>query len=344
MTRLLKRLGKIGAAIVLLFLVAEVASRVKMYYRTGDKKFLVQFGRDAAANAGAPVQAAPPVQHFGDHDHRYYKMPPSPAQVAADGGKDDYRINSLGFRGPEFSRDKKPGVTRIFCVGDSNTIGLEAPEDVTWPATLGRVLAAHSPSQFEVINAGFAGYISFNYLMLIQQELLNYSPDVIVIYGGVNDLNHEANIQPGRHSWAGAVHDLLYNRSIFYTLAIEKISLMKNGSPVPLVTFERPGADEFAENTTRIIGLCRDRHVRLVFVREMVNDEADPDLSIRMNEEMDVLKALCAKHRVEYLDLRGTFREARQSGKRVFRDHMHLDADGYRLLADKVSDTILQSR
>ncbi len=350
MKQLQKRLGKAGAVIVVLLLAAEVLSRFKMYYSTGDKKFLVpRFSRTAAATPVAAVQApaakAPAVQNFGDQNSWYYKMAPRAPAGAATGVKDDYRINSLGFRGPEFSVAKKPGVNRIFCIGDSNTVGLEVKEDDTWPAILATVLERQYPSGFEVINAGFGGYTSFNYLMLIRDELLKYSPDVFVIYGGVNDLNQQTSLKPSRQSWGTSTHDFLYNRSIFYTLAVEKISLMRTGSPVPIVAFTKWSADEFAENTTEIINLCRRQRVRLVFVREVLDDDtADPDLSSRMNQQMKVLAELCAKRGVEYLDPRAAFLEARKAGRRVFRDPMHLDTAGYRILAEKVSDVLGQPR
>ena len=349
MKRLVKRLGRIGIVVVVLLLTAEALSRVKMYYRTGDRKYLVpRFSRSGATNPSPLTRPAdvkaPPLQNFGDQSTWYYKMAPRAPAGTATGVKDDYRINSLGFRGPDFTVAKKPGVTRIFCIGDSNTVGLEVKEDDTWPAILGRALDTHTPAAFEVINAGFGGYTSFNYLMLIRAELLKYSPDVFVVYGGVNDLNQQTSLKP-RQNWGTAAHDFLYNRSIFYTLAIEKISLMRSGSPVPVVAYEKWDNDEFAHNTTEIIGLCRQRRVRLVFVREMIDDErADPDLRDRMRQQMDVLKELCVKHGVEYLDPTAAFLEARKAGRRVFRDPMHLDTDGYAVLAGKVSEVLVQPR
>jgi lysophospholipase L1-like esterase len=350
MKLLSKRLGKVGAAIVVLLLVAEALARFKMYYRTRDSTYLTgrfsraaPVGKPAPAVQGTPLQAAP-TQNFGDQNSWYYKMAPRAPVPAASGAKDDFRINSLGFRGPEFSRDKTPGVTRIFCIGDSNTVGLEAREDDTWPATLARLLGRQAGSQFEVINAGFNGYTSFNYLMLIREELLEYSPDVFVIYGGVNDLNQQSSLRP-KENWGTRVHDFLYNRSIFYTLAIEKVSLLRSGSPVPVVAYEKWDDEEFVHNTTAIIGLCRRKQVRLVFVREMIDDEAaDPDLRVRMHQEMNALQHLCVKHGVEYLDLSAPFLEARRAGRPLFRDPMHLNTNGYGVLAEKVSAVLIAPR
>ncbi|MEQ8767361.1 MAG: hypothetical protein RL885_25855 [Planctomycetota bacterium] len=59
-------------------------------------------------------------------------------------------INSLGFRGPELRED--PGL-RIFCSGDSFTIGYGVTDEDTWPALLGTL-----DPRLETVNAGQGGY------------------------------------------------------------------------------------------------------------------------------------------------------------------------------------------
>ena len=326
MTRLPRRFKRLFLVAVLMILAAEGLCRAKIYRRTGDSRYLTTpFGLSAKA-PDPPSAEGPPIQGHGDEGRQYYKMAPSAAGAP-------YRINSLGFRGPEFTREKKPGVTRIFCVGDSNTIGLEAPEEATWPARLGRLLEERAPSQFEVINAGFNSYTSFDYRMLITQELVNYSPDVLIVYGGVNDLNPQHNLRrKTRQGWIKSAHDTFYNRSMLYTLAIEKISVMTSGTPVPVAGYKARPIEEFAENTADIIRVCRQKKIRVIFVRQLINS-SDPVMVQRMDEEMEVLKQLCAKEGVEYVDPRKAFTDARQE---VFADHIHLGAGGYSLLARHV--------
>jgi lysophospholipase L1-like esterase len=329
MTLFRRRLRRLCLAAVLTILAAEVFCRAKIYYRTGDSRYLTTpFGLSARTPEAAPG-AEPPIQGHGSRDRPYYKMGPPPPGSPL-------RINSLGFRGPEFTREKKPGVTRMFCVGDSNTIGLDVAEEATWPARLGRLLDRHAPSQFEVINAGFNSYTSSEYRELISQELINYSPDVLIVYGGVNDLNTEHNLRKkSRQGWIKSAHDTLYNRSMFYTLLIEKVSVMTSGTPVPIAGYKTRYLEEFAENTGEIIRLCRQKKIRVVFVRQLINS-TDPDLVQRMDREMDVLQQLCVKEGVEYLDPRNTFSEARKTGRTLFADHIHLNADGYSLLAGQI--------
>jgi len=44
-----------------------------------------------------------------------------------------FTINSLGFRGNDFSAEKKSGQTRIAVFGDSDTFGLNVNDNETYP-------------------------------------------------------------------------------------------------------------------------------------------------------------------------------------------------------------------
>jgi lysophospholipase L1-like esterase len=321
----MKRLRKASVVVVLVLVAAELLARVKMSYNTGKPSYLLApFLMKRITTAGGTER-----EPSSDPRNGYYKRRP--------GVQDHFTINRLGFRGPDFDPVRKSAATRIICAGDSNVIGLDVKDDETWPAVLSRLLNQRVPSGFEVINAGFNGFTSSHYLNLIRAELLNYSPDILIVYGGVNDLHDDPKLGARRGGdLRKSLHDLLYYRSILYTLTLEKFSLMRSQSPVPMTVFENTHYLElFANNTGAIIDLCRKKNVRLVFVRETIN--ADPVQTSRMDQEMAVLKTLCARQHVEYLDPTTAFREAQQAGVRVFSDEIHLGVAGFAILADRVA-------
>lgn len=69
-----------------------------------------------------------------------------------------FRANTDGFRDAEFTREKRPGTTRVDCVGDSFTMGwgVKDPADC-WPQRLDTALALRSPGGFQVRNFGVIG-------------------------------------------------------------------------------------------------------------------------------------------------------------------------------------------
>jgi hypothetical protein len=56
-------------------------------------------------------------------------------------------INSRGFRGKEFSDEKKPGVIRVITLGESSTFGLHARDDETYPYDLEHFLNKDCPGR-----------------------------------------------------------------------------------------------------------------------------------------------------------------------------------------------------
>ena len=109
---------------------------------------------------------------------------------------DSITINSLGFRGTEFSEIKPLDTYRIFMVGGSTMFGAGATADeTTIPGfTQGFLNERDFGFDIEVINAGIQGADSDSELNLAEQKLRKFNPDLIIVYDGWNDLR--ANIPP----------------------------------------------------------------------------------------------------------------------------------------------------
>ncbi len=106
-------------------------------------------------------------------------------------GKDIHiKINSLGFRGPEFAREKPPHTVRIACLGASTTFSAEASSnDFVWTKLLqDKLQAAHPDVHFEVINAGVPGYTSAQNLKSLRSRVLDLDPDLVIYYEANNEI------------------------------------------------------------------------------------------------------------------------------------------------------------
>jgi lysophospholipase L1-like esterase len=100
----------------------------------------------------------------------------------------EVRINQLGFRGREISREKGDRF-RIVALGESTTFGVTVePGDRPWPevleARIRQELACDAP--VEVINAGVAGWTLVNQLSRMESDILPLRPDLILSYHGYN--------------------------------------------------------------------------------------------------------------------------------------------------------------
>ena len=99
-------------------------------------------------------------------------------------------INSHGFRGPEISQEKPDNVYRIFMMGGSTTFAIRAHSDShTIPGYLHDFLNSKNlTKKIEVINAGIPRLTSSDEAQLVQKKLVEFNPDLIIIYDGVNDI------------------------------------------------------------------------------------------------------------------------------------------------------------
>jgi len=98
-------------------------------------------------------------------------------------------INSEGFRGPEFTKDKMLNTYRIFVVGGSTTFGSGVFDNQTFPYYLQTMFdEANLNFKVEVINAGWPFGWSLTETDLIKSTLLEYEPDQFIVFDGWNDL------------------------------------------------------------------------------------------------------------------------------------------------------------
>ena len=110
--------------------------------------------------------------------------------VLGDVQTDDVNINSLGFRGTEFTEIKPNDTFRIFLLGGSQMFGTgSTSDDTTIPGYLDDYIQKDDyPFTVEIINSGLKGVDTRKELLLLENMLLDFSPDLVIVYDGLNDL------------------------------------------------------------------------------------------------------------------------------------------------------------
>ena len=106
--------------------------------------------------------------------------------------KSHFSKNSYGFRGPEFSAEKPPDTYRIFLIGGSTMYGVHAGEDATKAVYLQKLFDRQNLDfDVEVINAGISGSWSKPETNMIKEKIINYEPDLLIVFDGWNDVTGE---------------------------------------------------------------------------------------------------------------------------------------------------------
>lgn len=99
--------------------------------------------------------------------------------------------NKSLFNAQRFPREKPTGAYRIFCLGGSTTYGRPFDDRTSFAGWLRELLPKVDPGpQWEVINAGGISYASYRVANLMK-ELVQYEPDLFIIYSGHNEFLEE---------------------------------------------------------------------------------------------------------------------------------------------------------
>ena len=112
-------------------------------------------------------------------------------------------INSFGFRGSEFSKEKPESTIRIFLVGGSTMYGAGEPIEFTIAGYLQKKInALNLDYNVEVINAGIGSAWSKTETKMIKEKIFDLQPDLIFVYDGWNDLGSHFDGESNEKIWS----------------------------------------------------------------------------------------------------------------------------------------------
>jgi lysophospholipase L1-like esterase len=202
-------------------------------------------------------------------------------------------INNHGFRGPDFTIEKPPGVFRVVTLGASSTFGFHDRDDETYPYYLSNQLRAYGRGQFEVINLGIPHLTSGNILALFRAEGLLLHPDVVTFYEGIND----AGIVETPDAMSGRLWMWLRAHLLLAELADQ----LGNGGAVETAqareAFAARRSQAFLANLEALADECRQHGIRLLVATQQAKSEMIPPAELHgvtYQREVDLIRARLA--------------------------------------------------
>lgn len=167
--RVTANLALVLAGVAIAFLVAEVAVRV-----TGLAK----------------------VSLYTWDAYRGWGLKPGAAGWQREEGAGFVKVNSAGFRGPEWTVAKPPDTLRIAVVGDSFTEAPQIAYDQTFCSVAERALGGCKGlggKRVQVMDFGIDAYGTAQELVTLRRHVWRYSPDIVVLaFFSGNDLRNNS--------------------------------------------------------------------------------------------------------------------------------------------------------
>ena len=273
-------------------------------------------------------------------------------------------VNSFGFRGDEISKDKQQETYRIFLVGGSTVFGAGSSSDNNTITGILQELFDNERSdyKFEVINAGIPGANSVREEYYIKNYLLEFNPDMIIIYDGLNDAanaiidkndlgkpenNKLEKTQKGIDNIISKYFQWYRTPFILnYIIFKSTTSISYNDSTISKMK------DNWYNRWAEMCEFGNSRNMKIIitlqpilgtgnktlYQDEIVNSESyESQMTVKAINELEEPLQKLSKTCSNVLDLRGVFDEIE---KPIFYDLGHTNDLGNEIIANKIFETI----
>lgn len=179
-----------------------------------------------------------------------------------------------GFRTEPFPAKKPEGEYRIVALGGSSTMGLPFGYLESWPCLLQKKLNGDSKYlRYRVINCGMAGQDTYGVDRLLNAEVFNLDPDMVIIYSLYNHINFDTPTVFKKECLLNRVYRYLkyifYDKSLVMMHILDRVALRRNG-------VLREKVDLYKYLISDCVRQCNNHGVKLMVVKQLIDPEYFP--------------------------------------------------------------------
>jgi lysophospholipase L1-like esterase len=308
---------------------------------------------------------APSERVYTDiYDVAYELLPRQPLRFGNANAIQD-PTNHAGFRGPEFSDQKVPGLYRIISAGDSTTFGVMVPEAETYSRQLEKMLRAqYGANRIEVLNAGIPGTNIYTHRLLFSRKLVRYRPDAVILYLLFNSRNEfevwrelEHKAARGEFDPVSMIHRVLRHSHLYRLLrrmikGSERIEVLTHIEAIQRTIRRRDPFEMrwvlagLREDLNGLIDAAEKNNVKLLIVhhlhrqlvREQVEKRKNPHLALSematsLDDYIRFSQKICEARGAAFINPIEPFVNAAARGEELFLDNVHFSPAGHLLMA-----------
>ena len=138
-----------------------------------------------------------------------------------------WRTNRFGWKDKDWSIDKPLGTFRIAVLGDSYVEALQIESEKNFLSLAEKELHAKGRPKFELMNFGRSAFTQTEELIVLREEVLRFSPDLVVLFffppNDIDEVKKETALDPIRPFFEDAGNGSLQLDTRFQNLRTYKI-------------------------------------------------------------------------------------------------------------------------
>jgi len=259
-------------------------------------------------------------------------------------------VNALGLRGDTPGVPRPEGEERIAVVGDSSFFGFGVSDDETLAARLGRRWPGSS-----VINAAIPGYSTDQSLLLLEEQVWDLEPSLLIVANFWSDTNYEAFSDKDLLASAQLAQNRLLSASALVRWMAPWVSRLRpdggpqvvtwvRGDELPDAGRRRVSVEDYARNLDALAQQAAAKGVGMVILTPPSRVEVENQVRPPHQWEpyRGVQKAVAQHYRIPHIDMTPVFRSAYEMGEngsieRFFLDDLHPTSEGQGMMAQLIS-------
>ncbi len=282
---------------------------------------------------------------------------PAPGGYAAIPAHNHFTYNAMGFRGPLFNLQKDSNTIRILCLGDSCTLGWDAPDSGTYPAIMRKMVDTYMPGNYEVINAGVSGYSSYQGLFSLTHRLAKLTPDILIVSFNWNDHGEATRTSDSGDKLSTRIPDksmpsnnwvthlqAMAGKSLTYQMlrkGLLRIKYRDQTAPGKRhnTFIPRVSLTDYRKNLEKMAQYASRHNIRIIFFTQIANPVKNRQMKFwrnqyRMQDEYNAAMMETAKKlHVPGIDMK-PFLTAPPNPETRWYDHVHLRPEGNKIVAE----------
>lgn len=264
-------------------------------------------------------------------------------------------LDAHALRGKHFAIPKPKGTVRVICLGTSSTWGhgLDDASGLDYPALLGDLLRKRLPEvPIDVVNAGVSGASTPRLLRFLDEALLEFEPDIVVLSLSFNDAVFLMRFDEQRWlsrfeepdadiGWADRLRVAWeLDRSLVQAARFEALRPSFGDDSLAAWRAAVPGdgptpLDRFELSLRAVVDLLQSRGIGLVLVKEAQRGD---EPRFWKPEFYAGIERIAAEHGAPVVDPKPALEAA--GGAAVFIDPVHLNPRGNRVQAGEIAKVV----